>query len=200
MSNQGPEQTAIVALVPTEAASQLVELFDSANIPDATIDTYVLPTTQQEAANLAGRLAGGRVNYAAAAYVVTPHESKPLSFIKEIATGKVVEAITVENFKAAACDYYADTKNKVGAHLANKLFKPYSLRWVDPDLYRSYFEQYIIDYEPKRTTYQALRANKAGEVLARYDQGELDLRLSKRGRALLAHVCELIEDDTPETE
>jgi hypothetical protein len=194
MSNQGPEQTAIVALVPSEDATHMVELMASANIPGATIDTYVLPTSRQEAEHLATRLAGRVVNRAAAGYEVTPHASKPISIINNIATGEVVEAITNENFRAFSKESHGDTR--LGSQLATKLFHPNYIRQADLDLYRSYFEQYIIDYRPKFTDLRAMRANKAPEVLARYGQYELDLRLSKRGHALLAHMCELIETDT----
>jgi hypothetical protein len=171
----------------------MVELMNSANVPGVTIDTYAMPTTRQEAEYLATRLAGRRVNRAAVGYEVTPHESKPISIINNIGTGEVVEAITVENFRAISRDHHGDTR--VGAHLATGLFHPNYIRWADLDLYRSYFEQYIVDYRPKYTDLRALRSSKAGEVLARYDQGELDLKLSKRGRALFAHACELIEVD-----
>ncbi len=122
MSNQGPEQTAIIALVPTEDAPHMVELFSSANIPGATIDTYALPTSRQEAEHLATRLAGRRVNRVAVGYEVTPHESKPISIINNIATGEVVEAITTEDFRAVSKSRNGDTR--VGAHLASALLRP----------------------------------------------------------------------------
>ena len=173
----------------------MVELMSSANIPGATIDTYVLPTSRQAAENLAGRLAAMPVNNYAASYEVTPHGSKPMSFIKEIATGEVTEAITVANLKAVSRDLY-DTPN-AGTGLTNRLVHPMYLWRSGPGFLGSYLERYIYTYKhPVYKKSMALRANRAPELLARYDQGELELHISKRGRAILAHVCELIEVDT----
>jgi hypothetical protein len=152
-----------------------------------------LPTTQQEAELVSGRLLGRPLNYAAYAYTVSPNESKPTTLITNNTSGKAAEVITDENFRAVSRDHYG--KPGVGAYLASSLFRPNYIRWVDRDLYVEYFEQYMIAYKLKRTDKTALLASKASEVLARYEQGELDLRLSKQGRELLAHTCELIDAD-----
>jgi len=194
MSNQGPEQTAIVAFVPTEDAPRVVELMNSANIPEATIDTYPLPTSRQEAEHLAGRLAAMPATNYTASYEVTPHESKPMSLIKEIATGEVTEAITKANFKAVSRNLY-DTPH-AGSGLTNRLVSPRFLWESGPGFLQAYLERYIYRYKhPVYKDNMALLVSRAPELLARYDQGELNLKLSKRGRGILAHICELIEVD-----
>jgi hypothetical protein len=193
VNSQDPEQTAIFAIVPTEEASRILALLESDSTNSASIETYTLPSSQDEAEHVAARMLGRAINHIAPAYVVTPHKSKPMSFIKNVVSGEEIEVITKENFQAVSRDLNGNSK--IGAGLANNLLNPLYMRGA---VLESYLERYIISYRPKYASYRALRTAMAGQLLASYDKDEINVHISKRGRELFAHVCELIEAD-PDT-
>ena len=185
-----PEQTAFFAIIPTEDAPHLAELLRAGMVPEEAIRTYTLPTSQQEAERLAARLLGHPVHALASTHIVTPHESRPTSFITDVVTDETVEAITRENFQAVSNDLYGNPR--IGSRLANQLFNSSDARR------RDFLEQYLITYRLKLTIHKALKAGMAGQLLEEYDRGKTEPNINQKGHLLLAHVCELIED-TPDT-